>query len=230
MSFTGLSTRSQGRRFFYRLLAGKGGDAHSTALLLRFASSRPSSWWRPGLCRPLCSSRPRSDHTQVGESGRERSGSGGGDEAHLRKRGDSVPRSDAESYRRASILEQMKSIPNIITAGRIAGTPVLSYLIVTERYDTAVIGCALLAFSDWLDGYVAKNYEGQATVLGSYLDPLADKLMASQEAGGFGPTLGRRIVPSRVDTGADEVDPQHHNRGPHRGNPRSFVLDCHRAI
>ena len=35
----------------------------------------------------------------------------------------------------------------------------------------------MLAFSDWLDGYVAKNYEGQATVLGSYLDPLADKLM-----------------------------------------------------
>ena len=30
--------------------------------------------------------------------------------------------------------------------------------------------------SDWADGYVAKRY-GQQSVLGSYLDPLADKVL-----------------------------------------------------
>ena len=30
--------------------------------------------------------------------------------------------------------------------------------------------------SDWADGYVAKQY-GQQSVLGSYLDPLADKVL-----------------------------------------------------
>ena len=76
-----------------------------------------------------------------------------------------------------SWAKQLRSIPNIITVSRIASTPILSYLIVTESYQYAVGGCFLFGLSDWLDGYIARNYEGQSTVLGTYLDPLADKFM-----------------------------------------------------
>lgn len=56
-----------------------------------------------------------------------------------------------------------------------AGTPIISYLIVQEEYKLAVAGCIIAGFTDWLDGFVAKSFN-QSTVLGTYLDPLADKL------------------------------------------------------
>mmetsp|Transcript_14091 Transcript_14091/g.17116 ORF Transcript_14091/g.17116 Transcript_14091/m.17116 type:complete len:359 (+) Transcript_14091:255-1331(+) len=73
-----------------------------------------------------------------------------------------------------SLLTQAKSIPNIITIARIGSIPFLCNFIITEQFQIAVIGCFLAGFSDWLDGYVAKKYN-QVTVLGTYLDPLADK-------------------------------------------------------
>eukprot|EP00555_Chaetoceros_dichaeta_P004406 CAMPEP_0198262906 /NCGR_PEP_ID=MMETSP1447-20131203/11344_1 /TAXON_ID=420782 /ORGANISM="Chaetoceros dichaeta, Strain CCMP1751" /LENGTH=192 /DNA_ID=CAMNT_0043951321 /DNA_START=704 /DNA_END=1282 /DNA_ORIENTATION=+ len=59
---------------------------------------------------------------------------------------------------------------------RICSTPALSYFILTQQYTYALTGCVLAAISDGLDGYIARNYAGE-TVLGSYLDPFADKLV-----------------------------------------------------
>jgi cardiolipin synthase len=73
-------------------------------------------------------------------------------------------------------IDQLQSIPNLITLGRIASTPILSYLIVTQQHNAALIGCLLAGSSDALDGYLAKKYN-MGTVLGTYLDPLADKLL-----------------------------------------------------
>ncbi len=80
-----------------------------------------------------------------------------------------------------SILTQAKSIPNIITISRICSTPILCNLIITEQYHYAVAGCFLAGFSDYLDGYIAKNYN-QQTVFGTYLDPLADKILINSIA------------------------------------------------
>lgn len=73
-------------------------------------------------------------------------------------------------------MEQLQSPPNIITTLRILSTPYLSYLIVTEQYELALYGGFLAATSDCLDGFIARRYNMQ-TVLGSFLDPLADKLL-----------------------------------------------------
>jgi phosphatidylglycerophosphate synthase len=75
-----------------------------------------------------------------------------------------------------SLWDQMRSLPNMITLARMASTPLLCYWIVQEDYALAISGCALAAISDGLDGYVAKHYGG-STVLGTYLDPLADKAL-----------------------------------------------------
>lgn len=42
-----------------------------------------------------------------------------------------------------------------------------------------------VGFSDWLDGYVAKRF-AQESVLGSYLDPLADKAVIVCTVGALG--------------------------------------------
>ena len=74
-----------------------------------------------------------------------------------------------------ALWTQAQSLPNIITITRICSTPIICHFIMTHQYKIALSGCLLAGFSDWLDGYIAKNYN-QCTVLGTYLDPFADKL------------------------------------------------------
>ncbi|KAL7556852.1 hypothetical protein ACA910_016324 [Epithemia clementina (nom. ined.)] len=72
--------------------------------------------------------------------------------------------------------QQLQSIPNWISMARICATPVLSYWIVTDQPTYAVVGCTIAAISDFLDGWLAKRWNME-TVLGTYLDPLADKVI-----------------------------------------------------
>ena len=76
------------------------------------------------------------------------------------------------------VWNQLQSPPNIITLSRIASTPILSYWICSEQYQLALGGVIVASISDWLDGYLAKHH-GMATVVGSYLDPIADKVMVN---------------------------------------------------
>lgn len=71
------------------------------------------------------------------------------------------------------------SLPNIITIVRIFFIPVfvLTYLSQWEyRYIATAVFFGLAAFTDWLDGYLARRLD-QTTPFGAFLDPVADKLI-----------------------------------------------------
>lgn len=68
------------------------------------------------------------------------------------------------------------SLPNLITTGRIILVPVIFWLLVTGQLQLAFYAFLIAGVSDLADGYLAKSFNWQ-TELGSYLDPLADKLL-----------------------------------------------------
>lgn len=75
-----------------------------------------------------------------------------------------------------NIKERIYTIPNAITTARILSSPVIGMAILYDMKMFALGGCLLSAFSDWLDGYIAKNYN-QQSIIGSFLDPVADKVL-----------------------------------------------------
>jgi cardiolipin synthase len=79
--------------------------------------------------------------------------------------------SDAGRYDTAIL-----TLPNAISFARIALIPVFVTLLLDEPTRGAGLGLfAIVAASDWLDGYVARR-TGQVSTLGKLLDPTADRL------------------------------------------------------
>ncbi len=68
------------------------------------------------------------------------------------------------------------NLPNILTMMRIILIPVFVTSIVYMRYDYALALFAVAALTDLFDGLIARM-KSQKTVLGSFLDPLADKFL-----------------------------------------------------
>jgi cardiolipin synthase (CMP-forming) len=68
------------------------------------------------------------------------------------------------------------SIPNILTLARILLTPLFVILLLKHMLWQALLVFAFAGISDALDGFIAR-YFNQRTVLGAYLDPVADKLL-----------------------------------------------------
>lgn len=66
--------------------------------------------------------------------------------------------------------------PNLITIARILMVPLSIWLVITAQFMAAFIVFIAAGISDAVDGFLAKRLE-QATRLGAYLDPLADKAM-----------------------------------------------------
>eukprot|EP00525_Craspedostauros_australis_P002778 CAMPEP_0198114680 /NCGR_PEP_ID=MMETSP1442-20131203/5997_1 /TAXON_ID= /ORGANISM="Craspedostauros australis, Strain CCMP3328" /LENGTH=376 /DNA_ID=CAMNT_0043772049 /DNA_START=305 /DNA_END=1435 /DNA_ORIENTATION=+ len=91
--------------------------------------------------------------------------------------GETLASSDEVAENTTSTLwDQLRSPPNIITLTRMATTPLLAMWVINEQHSLALMGCLVAGASDYLDGYLAKNH-GMSTVLGSYLDPMADKVV-----------------------------------------------------
>jgi cardiolipin synthase len=77
------------------------------------------------------------------------------------------------------IKDNIMTIPNGLCILRIALTPVVGYWVVQNHFFAA---CALFTFAgitDLLDGFIARRYESQRSLLGTMLDPVADKLLVS---------------------------------------------------
>ena len=91
------------------------------------------------------------------------------------------PKQNTHDQHQRTVWGQLKSVPNIITLSRLASTPLLCYWIVNDEPNIAFVGCIVAGISDVLDGYIAKNHGG-GTVLGTYLDPFADKFFINSLA------------------------------------------------
>ncbi|MGH2699485.1 MAG: CDP-alcohol phosphatidyltransferase family protein [Actinomycetota bacterium] len=67
------------------------------------------------------------------------------------------------------------TVPNLLSALRLATVPVFLYLFVTGREGAAVVLYAIGALTDFFDGYIARSL-GQVSEVGKLLDPLADRV------------------------------------------------------
>jgi CDP-diacylglycerol--glycerol-3-phosphate 3-phosphatidyltransferase len=68
------------------------------------------------------------------------------------------------------------NLPNQLTAARLLLGIVLFILIEHDQWLWCIAIFALAAFSDWLDGYIARK-QGLTSTLGRNLDPLVDKVV-----------------------------------------------------
>ena len=71
---------------------------------------------------------------------------------------------------------RMSNLPNFLTLIRIVAIPFFLVLLSSRLYLEALVVFILVGLTDALDGAVARM-TGQQTVLGAYLDPVADKLL-----------------------------------------------------
>ena len=76
----------------------------------------------------------------------------------------------------------LRSLPNILTVGRIIAVPLVVVLFYwtsnTWADPLAALVFIMAAITDWIDGYLARKW-GVTTPLGAFLDPVADKLMVA---------------------------------------------------
>ncbi|KAH7106139.1 hypothetical protein BKA62DRAFT_633157 [Auriculariales sp. MPI-PUGE-AT-0066] len=75
--------------------------------------------------------------------------------------------------------ENIYTVPNLLTLSRIAACPILALSIVHGDFSTATFILAYAGATDWIDGYIARRWPSQRSVLGTILDPAADKTLVT---------------------------------------------------
>ena len=88
------------------------------------------------------------------------------------------------------------SVANILTISRIVFTPIIIYLLFSETFTSylwALVLFIVASITDYLDGKVARSFEAPSR-LGTFLDPLADKVLVIGTFFGLG-LLIPHIVP-----------------------------------
>lgn len=129
---------------------------------------------------------------------------------------------------------RIATVPNLISAARLAGVPLFLYLLLVVEADAAaVVVLAAGGTTDWVDGYVARRL-GQVSRLGELLDPLADRLYILATLLAF---TVREVVPWQFTVGLLAREAvllaclavlRHHGYGPpqvhYLGKTATFVL------
>ena len=77
------------------------------------------------------------------------------------------------------------NIPNALSMARLLSGPAIGHLILADNLSLAIPCLIISALTDWLDGYAARKTK-TVNVLGSYLDPLADKVLVGSVAVSMG--------------------------------------------
>lgn len=68
------------------------------------------------------------------------------------------------------------TVPNLLSALRLAGVPLFLWLVLGPELDGLALGVLLLSgITDYLDGWLARRWD-QQSALGEILDPVADRL------------------------------------------------------
>jgi len=72
----------------------------------------------------------------------------------------------------------MLNLPNLLSVSRIISVPLLIILLIDQLFAWALLLFVVAAVTDAVDGLLARLLH-QRTTLGSYLDPVADKLLTA---------------------------------------------------
>jgi len=89
-----------------------------------------------------------------------------------------MPTSGAASKTAVLRISQILSAPNQLTLARMAFLPFIVIKLLEHHYGGALILFVIAGLSDGLDGLLARRLH-QQTLLGQYLDPIADKMLLS---------------------------------------------------
>ncbi|KAK4884024.1 hypothetical protein RN001_000295 [Aquatica leii] len=73
--------------------------------------------------------------------------------------------------------ENVYTIPNLLCVSRIVLSPYLGMLIIQADFQFALAILGIAAVTDLLDGWIARTWESQSSKVGSFLDPMADKVL-----------------------------------------------------
>ena len=73
-------------------------------------------------------------------------------------------------------LNLFRSLPNLITLGRLILVPLVIAMISAQQWAAAFVVFVVAGVSDGIDGFLARRFSLR-TELGAYLDPLADKAL-----------------------------------------------------
>ncbi|PNH04862.1 putative cardiolipin synthase 1 [Tetrabaena socialis] len=82
----------------------------------------------------------------------------------------------------SSSAHPVYNLPNAVSAARLVSGPVIAVWLLQGHYEAATVALAISGASDWLDGFLARRM-GASSVFGSYLDPVADKVLIACVAG-----------------------------------------------
>ncbi|XP_072929982.1 probable cardiolipin synthase (CMP-forming) [Epargyreus clarus] len=82
-----------------------------------------------------------------------------------------------EKFEEVAEKENVFTVPNILCMTRIVMSPYIGYLILQDNYNFALGLLVFAGVTDLLDGWIARNWKGQSTKMGSFLDPMADKVL-----------------------------------------------------